>query len=174
MPDMFGEEAPAENALADRLLLGPDDERGICYEFLTEASQRIGEDDMIREALVGAMEDVSRRLSTVSMNGDYKPHMLILRVFVRFPPLVAALAQSETFLPANIEAQHIETHSFLGPFFRRSAAALLVCSRPARKESVVETSEGNPLWTASNQDNWPYRRRIVRLRHSLCTTRVRR
>ncbi|CAN9259927.1 unnamed protein product [Alternaria alternata] len=120
MPDMFGEEAPAENALADRLLLGPDDERGICYEFLTEASQRIGEDDMIREALVGAMEDVSRRLSTVSMNGDYKPHMLILRVFVRFPPLVAALAQSETFLPANLEAQHIETHSFLGPFFRLS------------------------------------------------------
>lgn len=120
MPDMFGEEAPAENALADRLLLGPDDERGICYEFLTEASQRIGEDDMIKEALVGAMEDVSRRLSTVSMNGDYKPHMLILRVFVRFPPLVAALAQSETFLPANIEAQHIETHSFLGPFFRLS------------------------------------------------------
>ncbi|KAB2108501.1 Ubiquitin conjugation factor [Alternaria gaisen] len=120
MPDMFGEEAPAENALADRLLLGPDDERGICYEFLTEASQRIGEDDTIREALVGAMEDVSRRLSTVSMNGDYKPHMLILRVFVRFPPLVAALAQSETFLPANIEAQHIETHSFLGPFFRLS------------------------------------------------------
>ncbi|KAF7672341.1 ubiquitin conjugation factor e4 [Alternaria burnsii] len=120
MPDMFGEEAPAENALADRLLLGPDDERGICYEFLTEASQRIGEDDTIREALVGAMEDVSRRLSIVSMNGDYKPHMLILRVFVRFPPLVAALAQSETFLPANIEAQHIETHSFLGPFFRLS------------------------------------------------------
>jgi ubiquitin conjugation factor E4 B len=120
MPDMFGEEPPAENALADRLLLGPDDERGICYEFLTEASQRIGEDDTIRETLVGAMEDVSRRLSKVSMNGDYKAHMLILRVFVRFPPLVAAMAQSETFLPANIEAQHIETHSFLGPFFRLS------------------------------------------------------
>ncbi|KAG9190498.1 ubiquitin conjugation factor E4 B [Alternaria panax] len=120
MPDMFGEETPAENALADRLLLGPDDERGVCYEFLTEASQRIGEDDTIREAVVGAMEDVSRRLSNVSMNGDYKPHMLILRIFVRFPPLVAALAQSETFLPASIEAQHIETHSFLGPFFRLS------------------------------------------------------
>lgn len=120
MPDMFGEETPAENALADRLLLGPDDERGICYDFLTEASLRIGEDDMIKEALVGAMEDVSRRLSQVSMNGDYKPYMLILRVFIRFPPLVAALAQSETFLPTAIEAQHIETQSFLGPFFRLS------------------------------------------------------
>ncbi|KAF1946172.1 hypothetical protein EJ02DRAFT_450942 [Clathrospora elynae] len=120
MPDMFGEEAPAGNALADRLLLGPDDERGICYDFLTEASQRIAEDDTIREALVGAMEDVSRRLASVSMNGDYRPYMLVLRVFIRFPPLVAAMAQSETFLPADIEAQHIETHTFLGPFFRLS------------------------------------------------------
>ncbi|KNG44905.1 ubiquitin conjugation factor e4 [Stemphylium lycopersici] len=120
MPDMFGEESPVENALADRLLLGPDDERGICYEFLTEASQRIGEDDTVREALVGGMEDVSRRLASVSMNADYRQHMLILRVFVRFPPLVAALAQSETFLPADIEPQNIETQTFLGPFFRLS------------------------------------------------------
>ncbi|KAF1849592.1 ubiquitin fusion degradation protein-like protein UfdB [Cucurbitaria berberidis CBS 394.84] len=120
MPDMFGEETPAENPLAERLLLGPDDEHGICYDFLTEASQRIGEDETIREALVGAMEDLSRRLATVSMNGDYKPYMLILRVFIRFPPLIAALGQSETFLPADIEAQHIETRTFLGPFFRLS------------------------------------------------------
>jgi ubiquitin conjugation factor E4 B len=46
--------------------------------------------------------------------------MLMLRVFIRFPPLVAALAQSETFLPADIEAQQIETRTLLGPFFRLS------------------------------------------------------
>ncbi|KAI8934381.1 hypothetical protein NX059_009117 [Plenodomus lindquistii] len=120
MPDMFGEEPTAQNALADRLLLGPDHERGICYDFLTEASLRIGEDDTIKDALVEAMEDVSRRLAHVSMNGDYKPYMLVLRIFIRFPPLVAALAQSETFLPSDIEAQNIETHTFLGPFFRLS------------------------------------------------------
>jgi ubiquitin conjugation factor E4 B len=120
MPDMFGEEAPPTNALADHILLGPDDDRGICYDFLTEASHRMAEDDSIKEALVGAMEDVSRRLARVSMNGDYRPYMLVLRVFIRFPPLVAALAQSETFLPANVEAQQIETSTFLGPFFRLS------------------------------------------------------
>lgn len=120
MPEMFGEDTPTENALAERLLLGPDDERGICYDFLTEASLRIGEDDTIKEALIGAMEDLSRRLAQVSMNGDYKPYMLVLRVFIRFPPLVAALVQSETFLPAEIEAQDIETQTFLGPFFRLS------------------------------------------------------
>lgn len=120
MPDMFGEEAPVTNALADHILLGPDDERGICYDFLTEASHRLAEDDTVKEALVGAMEDVSRRLAKTSMNGDYRPYMLVLRVFIRFPPLVAALAESETFLPADIEAQQIETNTFLGPFFRLS------------------------------------------------------
>jgi ubiquitin conjugation factor E4 B len=120
MPDMFGEDAPATNVLADHLLLGPDDDRGICYDFLTEASHRLSEDDTIREALVGAMEDLSRRLSKISMNSDYRPFMLVLRVFIRFPPLVAALAQSETFLPDDVEAQQIEKSTFLGPFFRLS------------------------------------------------------
>jgi ubiquitin conjugation factor E4 B len=120
MPDMFGEEASSSNALADHILLGPDDERGICYDFLTEASHRLSEDDSVKEALVGAMEDVSRRLTKVSMNGDYRPYMLVLRVFIRFPPLVAALAQSDTFLPPDLEAQQIETSTFLGPFFRLS------------------------------------------------------
>ncbi|KAL5115041.1 Ubiquitin conjugation factor E4 [Pleosporales sp. CAS-2024a] len=120
MPDMFGEEAPPTNALADHILLGPDDDRGICYDFLTEASLRMADDDSIKEAMVGAMEDLSRRLAKISMNGDYRPYMLVLRVFIRFPPLVAALAQSETFLPANIEAHQIETSTFLGPFFRLS------------------------------------------------------
>ncbi|KAF2833397.1 hypothetical protein CC86DRAFT_338679 [Ophiobolus disseminans] len=120
MPDMFLEEAPATNALADHLLLGPEDDRGICYDFLTEASHQLHEDDAIREAFVGAMEDLSRRLAKLSMNGDYRPYMLVLRVFIRFPPLVAALAQSESFLPADVEAQQIETRTFLGPFFRLS------------------------------------------------------
>ncbi|OAL47049.1 ubiquitin conjugation factor E4 [Pyrenochaeta sp. DS3sAY3a] len=120
MPDMFGEDPSAENVLAERLILGPDDERGVCYDFLTEATLRMAEDDSIKEALVEAMEHLSRKLAKISMNGDYKPFMLILRVFIRFPPLVAALGQSASFLPKDIEPQHIETRTFLGPFFRLS------------------------------------------------------
>ncbi|KAF1928714.1 ubiquitin conjugation factor E4 [Didymella exigua CBS 183.55] len=120
MPDMFGEEAPLENALADRLLLGPDDDRGICFDFLQEACNRAEDDETAKEALVGAMEDLSRRLSRASMNSDYKAYMLALRSLIRFPPLVAAMVQSETFLPIDIEAQNIETQTFLGPFFRLS------------------------------------------------------
>jgi ubiquitin conjugation factor E4 B len=54
------------------------------------------------------------------MNSDYKPYMLALRSLIRFAPLVTALVQSETFLPADIEAQDIETRTLLGPFFRLS------------------------------------------------------
>lgn len=120
MPDMFGEEAPLENALTDRLLLGPEDDRGICFDFLQEACTRTEDDGMAKEALVSAVEDLSRRLARTSMNSDYKPYMLALRSLVRFPPLVSALVQSETFLPADIEAQSIETKTLLGPFFRLS------------------------------------------------------
>ena len=120
MPDMFGEEAPLQNALADRLLLGPDDERGVCFDFLQEACTRVEDDDTAKEALVNAVEDLSQRLARKSMNSDYKPYMLALRSLIRFPPLVTALVQSETFLPADIEAQDIETKTLLGPFFRLS------------------------------------------------------
>lgn len=120
MPDMFGEEAPLENALTDRLLLGPEDDGGICFDFLQEACNRAEDDDTAKEALVGAVEDMSRRLARGSMNSDYKPYLLALRSLIRFPPLVTALVQSETFLPVDIEAQHIETQTLLGPFFRLS------------------------------------------------------
>ena len=120
MPDMFNEEAPLQNALTDRLLLGPEDDRGICFDFLQEACNRAEDDDTAKEALVSAVEDMSRRLAMASLNSDYKPYMLALRSLIRFPPLVTALVQSETFLPTEIEAQHIETQTLLGPFFRLS------------------------------------------------------
>jgi len=120
MPDMFGEDAPAANALADHFLLGPDHDRGICLDFLSEASSRLADDDTVKEALVGAMEDLSRRLAKESMNGDYRPYISVARMYLRFPPLVAALAQSDSFLPDDVEAQHIETKTWLGPFFRLS------------------------------------------------------
>jgi ubiquitin conjugation factor E4 B len=120
MPDMFGEEPPLQNALADRLLLGPDHDGGICFDFLNEACARSDEDDSAKEALVNAMQELSWRLASLSMNHEYRPYLLSLRSFLRFPPLVTALAQSDSFLPSDIEAQHIETNTLLGPYFRLS------------------------------------------------------
>ncbi|KAF2262301.1 ubiquitin fusion degradation protein-like protein UfdB [Lojkania enalia] len=120
IPDMFGEETPMANPLAEYLLLEPENDNGICHDFLSEAVSRFDDDESVKEVLVGAMEQLSQQLSKLSMNDDYKPYILALRNFVRYQPLVVALAHSPTFLPSGVEARHIESRTFLGPFFRLS------------------------------------------------------
>jgi ubiquitin conjugation factor E4 B len=62
MPEMFGDNVPTTNALVDHLLTNPeDDDRSICTDFLTEASNRFEEDDTIKEAVVGAAEVLSEQ-----------------------------------------------------------------------------------------------------------------
>ena len=55
----------------------PEDDRGICPDFLAEAVRRFDEDDSIREALVEAAEEISRRLADMTMNDDYKSYMVV-------------------------------------------------------------------------------------------------
>ncbi|KAF2742484.1 hypothetical protein M011DRAFT_412649 [Sporormia fimetaria CBS 119925] len=123
MPDMFGEDSStAVSPLVEYLLADPDSDRGLCHDFINEAVSRFSDDngEEVKAALVSAMEALAGQLSKVSMNGDYKPYVLALRNFVRYPPLLLALVESPMFLPANIEAQQIETRTLLGPFFRLS------------------------------------------------------
>lgn len=77
MPDMFGQEASPINPLAKHLLVDPEHDRGICHEFLSEAVSRFPEDDTIKDALVGAMEQLSLGLSKKSMNDDYKLYVQV-------------------------------------------------------------------------------------------------
>ncbi|EON62739.1 hypothetical protein W97_01964 [Coniosporium apollinis CBS 100218] len=120
LPEMFGQEPSEVNPLAQHLLVDPDNDRGLCHDFLSEAVSRFSEDDSVREALVGAVEQISRDMSKMTMNDNYKPYILALRNFVRYPPLLEALANSERFLPADVAPQDIETDTLLGPFFRLS------------------------------------------------------
>ena len=120
MPEMFGQETPATNPLTPHLLQDPDSEGGVCHEFLQEAVSRLDEDESVGPALVNAMEELSRELSTKSMNDNYKPYILALRSYARFPALVKALAESSCFVQLDLPAQHIETQTLLGPFFRIS------------------------------------------------------
>lgn len=118
MPEvMFNEEPHNGNPLADHLLVDPDNDRGVCHDFLIEAVSRFEDDDSVKELLVGAVEELSRRLSKMTMNDEYRPYMQVMRNFVRYQPLLVAMAQSDFFLPAEIEAPHIERISLLGPFF---------------------------------------------------------
>lgn len=59
----------------------PEDERYVDPDFLTEAVERFSEDDTVRDALVGAVEDLSRKLAVMNMNNDYKPYILVRPVW---------------------------------------------------------------------------------------------
>lgn len=120
MPEMFNAESTGENELAKHLLVDPESDTGVCHDFLSEATSRFDEDDLIKDALVGAVEQLSRELAKMSMNDNYKPHVNAMRNLVRFPALAAAITESPNFVPANTAAQNIETKTILGPFFRLS------------------------------------------------------
>jgi len=81
MPDMFGQEPSPVNSLAEHLLVDSEHDRGICHDFLSEAVSRFDEDESVKEALVGAMEQLSRELSKLSMNDDYKPYILVFEAY---------------------------------------------------------------------------------------------
>ncbi|OQO02794.1 hypothetical protein B0A48_11077 [Cryoendolithus antarcticus] len=120
MPDMFGDNVPSGNVLVNHMLNDPESDSGICFDFLTEVSSRMDEDDSIKEEVVRAVEELSRQLSTKSMLGEERMYVNALRNFLRFPRIVEAITESPSFLPEGIAAQDIETASLLGPFFRLS------------------------------------------------------
>ncbi|KAF2872611.1 ubiquitin conjugation factor E4 [Massariosphaeria phaeospora] len=120
LPDMFDEETTDDNSLAEHLLADPDSDHGICPDFLNEAVSRFDEDESVKEALVGAVEQISKQLAKLTMNDDYRPYILAIRNFVRYQPLLVAMAQSPLFLPQDVEPQHLENSTLLGPFFRLS------------------------------------------------------
>ena len=65
------------NPLIPHLLLAPDEERGIDHDFLVEAISRFPDDESVKDAIVGAVEDLSRRLARMTMNDDYKPYVAV-------------------------------------------------------------------------------------------------
>lgn len=75
--DILRLEPPVSNPLTPHLLVDPEDDRGLCHEFLNEAVSRFSEDETVKEALVGAIEELSRQLSKMTMNDNYKPYVLV-------------------------------------------------------------------------------------------------
>jgi ubiquitin conjugation factor E4 B len=120
MPEMFGDNVQPGNPLVEHMLSDPESDSGICFDFLNEASSRFDEDESIKDAMVSAVEELSKQLATKSMLGEERVYVNGLRNFLRFPKLVVAITKSPLFLPDGVEAQKIETDTLLGPFFRLS------------------------------------------------------
>lgn len=123
IPEMFDLESFKSNPLVPHLLEDPEDEQGIDRDFLLEAIARFQEDDVVQPvqlAIVEAVNDMSRSLSLMTMNDNYKPHVSALRNLVQYKPIVAAIVQSPLFLPDAVPTANLEGATLLGPFFALS------------------------------------------------------
>lgn len=76
-------DSPERSPLASYLLLDPEDEKGIDFEFISEAVKRFDEDENIKPAFITAVEELSAGLSSQDVNGDYKPYCIV-RWAIRF------------------------------------------------------------------------------------------
>lgn len=79
MPEMFGQDNAPENALARHLLIGPENETGLDFDFLNEAVSRFDEDESIKDAIVAAAEQISAGLAVMTLNDDHRPYIAVSR-----------------------------------------------------------------------------------------------
>ncbi len=78
MPDMFGAEPALSSPLIRHLLqTSPEDDEGICHDFLAEITSRFAEDESAQEVILGAIEGLSDRAAVMTMNDDYKAATLV-------------------------------------------------------------------------------------------------
>ena len=75
--DMPSLDSVTSNQLTPHLLLDPQDDHGIDHDFLAEAISRFSEDESVKDLLVGAVEDMSHRLSQMTMNDDYRIYVTV-------------------------------------------------------------------------------------------------
>ncbi|KAJ5699179.1 hypothetical protein N7493_012087 [Penicillium malachiteum] len=119
MPEMFGLDSPQSSTLAPYLLIDPEDEKGVDFEFISEAVKRFEDDDGVKPAFIAAVEELSAGLSTKDINDDYKPYSTALRNLVRHASIAAAITESAIFNDSKDPAQ-FEKVTLLGPWFRLS------------------------------------------------------
>ncbi len=79
----FSREAPEYSPLTPHLLADQEHDTGVCHDFFSEAISRFEEDPSVKEALVTAVEDLSRQLAKMSMNDNYKPYVFVFFTMTR-------------------------------------------------------------------------------------------
>lgn len=119
-PEIFGTEYNGIQALAEHLLVDPEDDRGVCHEFLAEAVARFEDDETIKDAFVGAVEELSRQLARKTMDSDYRSYTHVLRSLIRYKPLAIAITESPMFCDKSVPAAQLEVQTLLGPYFQIS------------------------------------------------------
>lgn len=123
------------DSLIPYLLRDPEDDQGIDFTWMSDAVNLFDEDEAVKPMFTKTMAGLSHQLSSLDMNGDYKPYvnvcmknmvlddmliwLKVLKLFSKFKPLLAAIAADPLFHMAT-SAPNIEKMTLLGPYFRIS------------------------------------------------------
>ena len=70
-------DSPPKSVLQPYLLIDPEEDKGVDFEFLSEAVRRFDEEDGLKPAIVAAVEGMSQELAEMSINDDYKPYVMV-------------------------------------------------------------------------------------------------
>lgn len=70
-------EPSEQSPLKPYLLLDPEEDRGVDFEFISEAVKRFDEDESIKPAFIAAVEGLSQELAEMNINDDYKPYVTV-------------------------------------------------------------------------------------------------
>jgi ubiquitin conjugation factor E4 B len=70
----------ATDSLVPYLLHEPEEERGICLDFMAEAVARFDEDSSAQDMLMKAFKKISEQLSKMTMNDHFKPYIHVCHV----------------------------------------------------------------------------------------------
>jgi ubiquitin conjugation factor E4 B len=119
-PEIFGKEYDGTKRFAEHLLVDPEDDRGVCHDFLIEAVSRFEDDESIKIAIVAAVEELSRQLAKKSMDSDYRSYTTAFRNLIRYKPIAIAITDSPMFCDKTIPAARLEAETLLGPYFQIS------------------------------------------------------
>lgn len=77
-------DSSSQSPLKPHLLLDPEDDKGIDFDFLSEAVKRFEEDDSLKPAFIATVEEMSRDLSVMTVNDDYKPYVMVCEIHSYF------------------------------------------------------------------------------------------
>lgn len=75
----FRHEPSEKSPLKPFLLVDPEEDKGVDFEFIGEAVRRFDEDENIKPAFITAVEELSQELAGLNINHDYKPYMTVCR-----------------------------------------------------------------------------------------------
>lgn len=120
-PDLFGRSPnPVRDSLVHYMILDPSLEESADFSFIAKLATDFDENESVKSILINAAIDLSRQLSNLTMNDNFKPYINALKILCQESKIITAISRHQSFYSNEEPVRGIEKNTFLGPFFHIS------------------------------------------------------